>query len=271
VAAAVVGLLLGGWAAPARSDPLDVLFPATYVGNIDKIGFNEPSGLCFHAGRGTLFVVGDEGDVCEIRTDGTPVQNRHLRDADFEGITHDPATGLLYIAIEGEEKVLEVAPEGLEVRREFLLDRYFEGKLVMKPGGQGIEGITFVPDETHPEGGTFYVANQGFDLADTEDPSAIFEVEVPLRTGAAADEPCRILRAIYPGFVDIADLMYDTEAGRLYAVSDAANAFIVLSRDGEVLRAYALPGMNQEGFARDRDRFVYIAQDSGGIIKLALR
>ncbi len=34
------------------------------------------------------------------------------------------------------------------------------GKMILKPGGQGIEGIMFVPDSRHPEGGTFSVTNQ---------------------------------------------------------------------------------------------------------------
>ena len=47
-----------------------IVFPCSWVGNIDKVNFNEPSGIVFHALRGTLFVVGDEGDLCEIKTDG---------------------------------------------------------------------------------------------------------------------------------------------------------------------------------------------------------
>jgi hypothetical protein len=44
-----------------------------YGGNIDKQNFPEPSGICFHPLRKTLFVVSDEGEVTEIETDGTPV------------------------------------------------------------------------------------------------------------------------------------------------------------------------------------------------------
>ena len=34
------------------------------------------------------------------------------------------------------------------------------------------------------------------------------------------------------------------------------------------LNAYAFPGANQEGIAVDGEGFLYVAQDSGGIIKL---
>ena len=65
---------------------LSVIFPNQWVGDIDKIKFNEPSGICWHESRGTLFVVGDEGDICEIKTDGTPVKQKHLREAITEEV-----------------------------------------------------------------------------------------------------------------------------------------------------------------------------------------
>ena len=96
-----------------------IALPYQYVENIDKNGFNEPSGICWHAQRKTLFVVGDAGDVCELTTDGTVIKEKHVRNADFEGITHDPATGLLYLAVEGAEAILELDPETFAVLREF--------------------------------------------------------------------------------------------------------------------------------------------------------
>jgi uncharacterized protein YjiK len=41
-----------------------------------------------------------------------------------------------------------------------------------------------------------------------------------------------------------------------------------LTGDGDILEAYTLPGDNQEGIAGDENGFLYIAQDSGGIIKV---
>ena len=37
-----------------------------YGGNIDKQNIVEPSGICFHPFRKTLFVVSDEGEIFEI-------------------------------------------------------------------------------------------------------------------------------------------------------------------------------------------------------------
>jgi len=243
-------------------------FPYQWIGNIDQVNFNEPSGIVFHPGRETLFVVGDEGDVCEIQRDGTLVKQKRILDADFEGITCDPLTGLLYIVIEGEEKIIEVDPKDFRVLRKFSIDRTFHGAVVLKPGGHGIEGIAFVPDSNHPEGGTFYVTNQCLDPDDQEDPSAIFELEVPLRSSSNGGNIARIVKYFPFGVIDLSALHYDEKSGHLYIISDATNTFFEITTEGKILKAYAFPGDNQEGIAVDTKGFLYIAQDSGGIIKV---
>jgi len=242
-----------------------IIFPNEWVGDIDQIKLNEPSGICFHDQRGTLFLVGDEGDICEIKTDGSLVKKKHIRDADFEGITHDPATGLLYAVIEEEEKVLEIDPENFEVLREFSVPRDFNGKTLLAAGGQGIEGITFAPDPKHPEGGIFYVANQAFTLTDKQDISAVFSLELPLRSKTA--EP-RITGYFEPGIIDLSGLYYDSGTDHIFVTGDATNTLLEYSRRGELYSVYAFPGDNQEGITVDSDGFIYIAQDSGGVIKL---
>jgi hypothetical protein len=258
------------WASSVSTsyDPLSIVLPNVWVGDIDRVGFNEPSGVVFHPGRGTLFAVGDEGDICEIERDGALVKQTRVRPADFEGITCDPATGLLYVGIEGEEKILELSPDDFAVRREFDIERVFKGAQVLKAGGQGIEAITFLPNAGHPEGGTFLVANQGFDLRATEDVSAIFEIEVPLKTSAAPKASARIVRRLPLPLIDISDMYYDSTRDLVYVISDVTNTLFEMTREGKALRSYALPGDNQEGFTVDPDGFIYIAQDSGGIIKL---
>jgi len=261
-----VTLLNGCASDPTPQDILSrIIFPNKWVGDIDQIGFNEPSGIVWHPLRKTLFVIGDEGDICEIATDGTPVKQGHLRDADLEGITCDPATGLLYVAVEEAETVLEVDPESFAILREFSIPREFDGRTLLAAGGEGIEGITFVPDDTHPQGGIFLVANQAFTLTNEQDISAVFQVELPLRD--VASEP-RILGWFSPGIIDLSALNYDARTDRLLVVSDSTNTLLVYSRNYELLEVYAFPGDNQEGVTVDPDGYIYIAQDTGGIIKL---
>jgi len=265
--ACLAAMLLAGCRTVPRQpvETSSIAFPYQWVGNIDKVEFNEPSGICWHSQRKTLFVVGDAGDLCEIKTDGTLIKQKHIRNADFEGITHDPATGLLYIAIEGKESIIELDPETLDVSREFQLPRAIDGKTVMKSGGQGIEALTFVADPDHPEGGTFCVANQAFSLAAEEDISAVFVVELPLRSKAG--DP-KIIKQFSPGIIDLSALYHDRASGHIFVVSDAHNMIMEYSGDHKLLKEFAFPCDNQEGITVDNDGFMYIAQDSGGIIKL---
>jgi hypothetical protein len=266
VIACVVHPLLAG--RPATLDPS----PAGLAGkNIDRVGFKEPSGICFHTLRGTLFIVGDKGDVGEMKTDGTFLKMVRLRHGDLEGITHDPASGLLYVAVEGAEDILELDPNTLAVLRTFSIPRKLNGRTVLKKGGGGIEAIAFVPDPAHPEGGTFYVGNQGLEPTCQDDISAVFEVEVPLKTGVNAACHARLLRYFDAGIDDISDLHYDPASDRLYLISDKADKLVALSRTGERLQVWDLPGDKQEGITMDSRGNVYIAQDSGGIIKLPWR
>jgi uncharacterized protein YjiK len=264
-------LILAALAAQAHGQARDcrrLIFPYSLVGDIDQVGFPEPSGVAYHPSRGTLFVVSDEGDVCEMSTAGELLQ-RNTVGGDLEGVTANPATGLLYVAVEGRDEIRELAPQGLAVVRTFPLERTFLGRTVMREGGQGIEGLAFRPDPRHPHGGTFFVANQAFALDDPEDPSAIFEVELPLAEPAGGTG--RILRQTALDVIDLADLHFDVGTGHLLAICDEPNLFLELSCSGEVLHCYTLPGDAQEGFTLDCDANAYIAQDSGGILKYAPR
>ncbi len=256
-----------GAASPAI-DPFALVLDYKWEGNIDRVDLVEPSGMTFHPGRGTLFVVGDEGMIAEMQSDGSPVQVGQLTSADYEGVTCDPATGLLYVVIEGEEAILEIEPDGFKVRRRFQIDRHFEGRLVMSEEGNGVEAIVFVPDADHPESGTFFIANQSFVLDDPEDVSAIFEIELPLRTGG---ETAHTLRMIPMRVIDLSAMYYEADEDRLLVVSDATNTLFAMTLDGEVRQSWAITGDNQEGLALDPERFMYIAQDSGGVIKIKPR
>lgn len=252
---------------PVR-DPRRVVLRYEWHGDIDKADFREPSGIVYDRRRGTLFVVGDEGDICEMTTDGALLKQKALRPGtDFEGLAQVPQTGLLYVAIEGEEKILEVDPTTFEPLREFTIPREFQGVELFRPGGQGIEGICFVPDETHPQGGTFLVANQSF----TEDPdgekSLIAQVELPLRVASGPAE-AKIKGWFSLGVIDLSGLHYDADSGHILVISDAANTLMEITPEGKILRVLALPGENQEGLTMDDEGMMYIAQDSGGIVKI---
>jgi len=269
---ACLGVLAGGCATTSpRTGPASVVFPYKWVGLIDRDRLNEPSGIVYHAARQTLFAVGDEGDIIEMRTDGAAVAQAVLRKgADLEAITFDPSTGLIYVAVEGDEHILEVDPQTLKVVREFAIDRTFDGSVRLRSDGNGIEGMCFVPDADHPEGGTFFIANQAFSLNDPEDTSALCRVELPLRTGDKDQSQLqgRIIEYTAMPIIDMAGMHHDDATGHLFIACDSDNVLMEVAKDGTILRTWAFPGNDQEGIAVDAEGNLYIAQDSGGILKV---
>ncbi len=263
----IIGLLIlivYAGQADIAADPLDIQFPGHWVEEFLKKDFPEPSGICFHQARGTLFVVGDGGHIGEVTTSGDVIQIQHIRVADFEGVTHDPASGLLYVVIEGEEVILEIDPDTFQVLREFALPRGIGNQVLLAAGGQGIEGITFVPEADHPEGGWFLTVNQAFSLEMNDDISAVFRFDLPLRSNQGQAK----LVAYYPiQTVDLAGLFYDSGTDHIIIISDAMNMVFECTRNFEVISANTLPGENQEGITYDNEGFVYIAQDSGRVLK----
>ena len=109
-------------------------------------------------------------------TDGGLIRKGLLEQTDIEGITVHPETGLLYAVVEGDEVILEIAPQTFRITREFRVNRNFEGRELLKKGGMGLEAIAFIPNAFHPEGGTFWVGNQSFSLKQGKEPSVICEV-----------------------------------------------------------------------------------------------
>jgi uncharacterized protein YjiK len=236
-----------------------------FGGDIDKQGITEPSGICYHPLRKTLFVVSDEGEIAEITTDGDPVFNQKIP-GDLEGVTVDPQTGFLYIIHEGEDVILEFDPNKKEVTRKFPINREFEGnpEFIEKQTDSfdnGIEDIAFIQDANHPEGGTFYVSNQ-------MDPPCIIELLVPLITTQFKSAEAKIIRVLPFKMDDPAAMYYDPKTRLLNVVSDFDNILVELTLDGKLINQYAFLGDNQEGLARDEKGFLYIAQDSGGILKV---
>jgi len=241
-------------------------FPYSLVKEIDP-EIKEPSGIVFHALRKTLFVVGDKGDLCEMTCEGKVLNKKRIIEADFEGITCNPSTGLLYIAIEGDEKIIETEPEKLEIKRGFTIESTFDGKEVLRQGGDGLEGITFLPRKEHREGGTFYVTNQGDEDDPEDDPCAVIEVELPIVSRSEKHDMGKIINYFNPLISDMSGLHYDCKNNILYVISDDKNLFLKFTENITLLDGYTLPGKKQEGITFDDNDFLYIAQDAGGILK----
>ncbi|RKU20218.1 hypothetical protein C6503_06505 [Candidatus Poribacteria bacterium] len=253
----------------AESRPIPL--PYNWIGSITKKQIAEPSGITYHPVRRSLFIADDSGSVHEVNLQGMFIQAKGLNELDIEGITMDPSTGLLYAAVEDDEVIIELEPETLAMQRKFRIARDFKGEQLLKKGGMGIEAIAFVPNASHPEGGTFWVGNQSFSLKTKAEPSVVCEVLVPLRTETAATSEASIINAYKMNFIDISGLAYDSQDDVLVLISDTTNLLVKMDREGTILSKYLLPGDEQEGVTLDGLGYMYIAQENGAIIKLGDR
>jgi len=221
--------------------------------------FPEPSGIVWHPSRGSLFLVGDEGDIGELSIDGRLLRKFHIG-GDFEAITVDPATGLLYVMREGHEVILEISPDDFRSLRRFTIDRTWKNDPnYLKRGGDGMEGLTFVPDAASPEGGRFWAVNQ-------YDPAVLVELDVPLRSSTAQFGVARIRRAVPVDSAPLSEVTWDAAGRRFLVLSALWKRVSVLDADGNYERSVHIPGFMTEGLALLPDGRYAIAQDSGGVV-----
>jgi hypothetical protein len=66
------------------------IFPHPYLARFEKLELKEPSGIIFHSGRGTLFVIGDKGHLTELRADGVKEPSLIL-EVEISGPPNPPA------------------------------------------------------------------------------------------------------------------------------------------------------------------------------------
>jgi len=168
------------------------------------------------------------------------------------------------------DSIIEIDPETLKRRRTFTIPRTVKGAVVLARSQPGLEGITFKPDPKHPEGGTFFVCNQG-PLTSTNDIAAVFEVAAPLKTGGGKDGEAKIARYVRPGTDDLAGLHYDVARDRHYVITGTHHQLLEVTPAGKVLAVYTMPvetAGDQEGITFDAGDGVYVPLDGGGVTKM---
>lgn len=226
-------------------------------------GVREPSGAAFHKERGTVFIVGDRGHVVEMSREGEVLNKRKLDDLDLEGVTVGPE-GRLFAVAEGKpSRIVEIDPDTLKVRRKFKIDNEFEGKKVLaRHANDGPEGIVWVPEEK-----AFYVLNQ-------DRPTRLLKLDVPLdkKDGGKA----QVVRSIELDDVvhqKGSDLAWDSKSGHFLVTESGGDSkkgghIHEVTPKGAHVRSVTIPGRYQEGFALDDKGSAFIAQDSGGILRV---
>ena len=156
----------------------------------------ELSGLCLSKDKDFLWGVGDNGNLYKINFDGT-YEDHWSHDADMEGLTIDPATGDLYMAIEPNRVYRLTAPYTDKTT-------IFKVEDAAKMGNSGIEGIAW------HKGGLYLGSQSG---------ATLWKYAV---SGDKLEEK-RSLRKIAPTLSEIADLCYDPVADRLWVIDSNSN------------------------------------------------
>ena len=79
----------------------------------------------------------------------------------------------------------------------------------------------------------------------------------------------KLTRQFSLGVTGLSDIHCAAARDRLYVISDSNNLLFVTTQNGRVIAKYSnLPCNDQEGIAFDDVGNTYIAQDSGGIVKI---
>jgi uncharacterized protein YjiK len=228
----------------------------------------EPSGLCFHPVRNSIYAVDDGAldrlaAVFELDMDCKILQKKELG-GDLEGICFCPSDGLLYVVDESAEKVLKIEPAGLELLGEVTISRSFAGADVLKEGGNGFEGIEYIPETA----GSGYLL-----LLNQDDPHALIRIELnELKENLTSGTPVAMSSYWPLPPINAGELHYNSLVGELWVVNSWMNVMQAYDPECmELLRWEVVPGAAQEGMTIDSQGRLWIGSDSGGIARYRWR
>lgn len=240
-----------------------------FDGFAELVEVPEPSGLCYHPGRDTLFIVDDGGlladgvtarpaAIHELYLHAAVLQSTELGD-DLEGVCYCSADGMLYAIDEINERLYIVDPEGLALVAEYQVSRYLNGEEVLTHGGNGFEGIEYIADDGAGGGDYFLLLNQ-------DDPHCLVRIE-RADIIAAGDEMAVPLTGFWLlAPINLGELHYATDSRELWVVHSWMNITEILNiATLDVLRWEVCPGAAQEAVAIDGQGRSWIGYDLGGI------
>ena len=260
---AMLMMLLAIDGAVAADDTVMAALPGwQYEQDFPLADVPEPSGLCYNPLTDTLFIVDDgaadrPASVSEISLTGELLQNQPLGH-DLEGVCFCSADGLLYVADEHEERIYSLLPDGLVLQQTYRLDRYQAGQELLQAGGNGIEGIEYIPGGHGPWSDSVVLLNQ-------DDPHRILAVRradlIPASEGLTSVADYRDIANINAGA-----LHFDCGTEFLWVVHSWMNVMELWDvRVMQLAGWEVVPGAAQEAVAIDGQGHLWIGSDSGGL------
>ena len=217
---------------PEPQDFPPSVLPGSMISNLPSN--YETSGLTWHEGMQKLFTVSDEGIVSMMDKDGSNLVHWNVP-GDLEAITiADHTSHFVYIGVENPDSIIEFDVMSGQITRTFSLTNWMTG-----PANLGLEALTFVPDNSQPEGGYFYAGLQSS--------GAIYRFELPIQSSTHSATVTFIDTLQIEGdHADISGLTYDYSSGRILALFDSSDRIKVIERNGKLRTQWHAPGSEQE-------------------------
>jgi len=169
----------------------------------------EFSGMCYNQDKTALLAVSDEGEIYEINFDGTtrrklPYKGNH----DFEAITINHATGEIYVADEGNNKIFMLASTTSQTLTEIVNIN------VGKVKNNGIEGVSYGAD-------TLFIVNQ-------QNPIMLIKY-------CLSDKTCKYITLDENDFTNLSDICYDQTDGTLWILDSQKKRVSHCNSNGKMM------------------------------------
>ncbi|MBK5255164.1 MAG: SdiA-regulated domain-containing protein [Vicinamibacteria bacterium] len=223
------------------------------------VGVREPSGIVFAPGRGTFFVVGDEGSLVEISKEGALVAQFPVG-GNLEDVAFHSPSGRLVLLSEKKGELIVFDPATGKQTAKFKLD---DAALLGEDGvdkNQGFEGLAFRKEAGRPGGGVFYLVHQ-------RAPAVLIILAFdPLAASGRIGAEALVSRITMGGRADLTAVTYDSALDRLFVVADSKDRVAMLTLSGQEEAEIVLPGVQQEGVAFDPAGNLWIADDRAGLL-----
>ena len=167
---------------------------------------------------------------------------------DLEAVTMGPFGGVLYVADEEKDRILEVNVQDLKVVRRYELDW---SRVEPRPeeGKGNLEGLCWLPGAGGE--GRLFAVNQ-------DEPAML--MEIALEPGGERDGRARIVRATELPVPDLAEMALAADGRTMLAFSNKLNELFEVNPEGAIGRRWHLPGREQEAIAQPADGSLYVAE-----------
>ena len=210
-----------------------------------EVNMEELSGLDFNQDRTALLACGDKGTVKEVSFEGEILKNIWTKRSDVEGVTVNPSTGEIYIAVERAQEIHRLSGEA-DSDPVIVVQEAAEGRF----GNDGLEAVEFYKDDM------VFVGSQRGSSLWTYNLDGEMISKISLSSFAS----------------EIAGLCYDHEADMLWVTDSEKFKIFLCTTEGELLATYDIQFIeNAESICVDRSRdcvWVGSDEDSSKIYKI---